>query len=174
LKKPKLTGGNSVPVNHQKEWRPRIVLDDRRPSQQKGKKPVFVRLGHRNAASRNLIPKKSVFDRLQFDLNQSSFVKRKSVFDRIQLPEARSSWAKKLDQGNVSSMAGMKHSNFKFSNSNAAGFKAGTPQPFLHSMPVGGPCSVFLPFKNYLPSLQWPRTHCYYLSWAEYKQRFQA
>jgi hypothetical protein len=127
LKKPKLTGGNLVPVNHQKEWRPRIVLDDRRPSQQKGKKSVFVRLGYRNAASRNLIPKKSVFDRLQFDLNQSSFVKRKLVFDRIQLPEARSSWAKKLDQGNVSSMAGTKHSNFNFSNSNAADFKAGTP-----------------------------------------------
>jgi hypothetical protein len=67
LKKPKLTGGNSVPVNHQKEWRPWIVLDDP-PHTTKGKKSVFDRLGHHSAASRNLIPKKSVFGRLQFDL----------------------------------------------------------------------------------------------------------
>jgi hypothetical protein len=86
---------------------------------------VFDQLGHPSESSSNLLPKKLVFDKLQFDLNQSSFAKPKSIFDRIQLSEAGSSLVKKPDQGKAAFSEGMELSKFKFSNSMAANFKVG-------------------------------------------------
>jgi hypothetical protein len=73
IKKPPLSGANSIPIPSKKEWRSRISVFDRlgksttSSSQVNGKKSVFQRLGFDNSSANNgmsgsLIPRKSVFD----------------------------------------------------------------------------------------------------------------
>jgi hypothetical protein len=59
-----------VPINHQKEWSLRIILDNLpRPSLKK-RSSVFDRLGSAAGKQKILIPKKSVFSRIKFDLSR--------------------------------------------------------------------------------------------------------
>jgi hypothetical protein len=96
VKKPPLTGGNSVPINLQKEWRSRIILDNPSRPTHKRRSSVCDKLGPSTSKQKNLIPRKSVFSRIQFDLskaeahqatakgNHQRTPHRHSVFDRLE------------------------------------------------------------------------------------------
>jgi hypothetical protein len=71
VKKPPLTGGNLVPINHQKEWRPRIILDNSFKAICKGRTSISDRLGSSTSRRNSLIPRKYVFSIIQFDLSRA-------------------------------------------------------------------------------------------------------
>jgi hypothetical protein len=89
------TGANSIPLPRKKDWRPRIVLDHDQTKAPRGRISAFDRLGNQQrpclsvfkclGASRppadDLIPRKSVFDHLHFELDHARSAKNK---DRAQ------------------------------------------------------------------------------------------
>jgi hypothetical protein len=119
-KKKVLTGANSTPIHNHKVWRPRIsVYDLANPTTKtrvsafdrlrrgKGRISVFDRLGKSNHAASDLIPRKSVFDRLQLDLDKAQRAKNKGRVDHAE----RASHAAGEQQSGTSN----------FQNSNSAG-----------------------------------------------------
>jgi hypothetical protein len=82
VRKPPLSGANSKPVQKAKQWRPRISVFDRldhgnHKSGQlaTGRRSVFERIQLNSRSANNdgnsLISKKTVFDRLDFDLQRA-------------------------------------------------------------------------------------------------------
>jgi hypothetical protein len=106
-KKPPLIEANSTPLQNKKEWRPRITVFDKLGKSATGihqvssKKIVFHRLGYSNGSANNsligtLIPRKSVFDRMDFDLGRAGNVKNLG-FKQIQTFDRSSSGFNSID-----------------------------------------------------------------------------
>jgi hypothetical protein len=108
-KKPPISGANSIPILSKKEWRPRITVFDRlgksaaSSSQGSSKKFVF-QLGFNNGNAKNgmsgtLIPRKSVFDLLEFDIGHAE--REKNVinlgFEQIQSSDSYCSGFNRFD-----------------------------------------------------------------------------
>jgi hypothetical protein len=94
VKKPPVTGANSTPIQTRKDWRPRIS--------------VFDRLGNHHSSHQQAATKKSIFH--WFDLNhngrigkENSLIPKKSVFDRLDFDLQRVARVKNMDQSHYGS-----------------------------------------------------------------------